>query len=99
MVMNAHNENEAPSVPHQEPAGTVISNPFDAIKLELVIILAVGVALLLVQFFFIDGLARQFLVLAVYGLFSAAWLIFRVTKIMRVYARYRSDTEPRHGAE
>lgn len=61
---------------------TVDPSPLNEVKLDLGIILAVGVLLLLAQGRVVDGLLFQFLLLLSYGLLGMAWIIFRVRRIM-----------------
>ncbi len=61
---------------------TVAPSPFNEVKLDLGVILSVGVVLLLVQGRALDSLLAQFLVLACYGLLGMLWIIMRVRRVM-----------------
>lgn len=66
---------------------TVAPSPFNEVKLDLGVILSVGVVLLLVQGRALDSLLAQFLVLACYGVLGMLWIIMRVRRVMARLAR------------
>ncbi len=74
---------------------TVAPSPLNEVKLDLGIILAVGVLLLLVQGRVVNGLLLQLLLLVSYGLLGMGWMLIRVR---RVLARFEREQCNRHGA-
>ena len=71
---------------------TVAPSPLNEVKLDLAIILVVGILLLLAQGRLVDGLLAQLLVLASYGVLGMLWIIVRARQVLRRIAR---DREPR----
>jgi hypothetical protein len=69
----------------------VAPSPLNEVKLDLGIILTVGVLLLLVQGRIVDSLLVQLLVLASYGLLGLCWIVIRTRKIMAGIARDREQ--------
>ncbi len=67
----------------------VAPSPLNEVKLDLGIILTVGVLVLLVQGRVIDSLSLQFLLLLSYGLLGMIWIIVRVRRIMAKLERER----------
>lgn len=67
---------------------TVAPSPLNEVKLDLAIILCVGVLLLLVQGRVVESLWVQFSILFTYSLLGMAWIIIRTRRIM---ARLRRD--------
>ena len=61
---------------------TVAPSPFNEVKLDLGIILAVGGLLLLVQGRVLDSLLLQLLALVCYGGIGLIWIIVRTRQIM-----------------
>lgn len=74
---------------------TVAPSPLNEVKLDLGIILAVGVLLLLVQGRVVNGLFLQLLLLASYGLLGMGWILIRVRQVLARFEREQCD---RHGA-
>jgi predicted neutral ceramidase superfamily lipid hydrolase len=70
---------------------TVAPSPLNEVKLDLAIILVVGMLLLLVQGRLMDGLPAQLLVLASYGVAGMLWIVVRTRKVLRRIVR---DREP-----
>jgi hypothetical protein len=70
---------------------TVAPSPLNEVKLELAIILVVGVLLLLAQGRIVDSLFVQLLVLVSYGVLGMLWIIVRARQVLRQIAR---DQEP-----
>ena len=71
---------------------TVAPSPLNEVKLELAIILVVGMLLLLAQGRIVDSLSVQLLVLVSYGVLGMLWIIVRARQVLRRIAR---DREPR----
>ncbi|MFO1372552.1 MAG: hypothetical protein U1F42_09220 [Candidatus Competibacteraceae bacterium] len=69
---------------------TVAPSPLNEVKLDLGIILAVGLLLLLVQGRVVDSLLLQLLLLLSYGLLGMLWVMVRTRKIL---AKFTSDRE------
>ena len=61
---------------------TVAPSPFNEVKLDLGIILAVGGLLLLAQGRVLDSLLLQLLVLVSYGLIGLIWIVVRTRQVM-----------------
>ncbi|MCC6135905.1 MAG: hypothetical protein LM550_00725 [Candidatus Contendobacter sp.] len=66
---------------------TVAPSPLNEVKLELGIILAVGVLLLLAQGRALDSLPLQLLALVSYGLIGLIWIVVRTRRIMAKFIR------------
>ena len=69
----------------------VAASPLNGVKLDLAIILVVGVLLLLVQGRVLDNLWLQLLLLSSYGLLGMLWIIVRAR---RVVARLAQNRQP-----
>jgi len=69
---------------------TVAPSPLNEVKLDMGIILAVGVLLLLVQGRAVDGLPLQFLLLLSYGLLGMTWIVIRVRRVIAKIERERN---------
>lgn len=70
---------------------TVASSPLNDVKLDLGVILTVGVVLLLVQGRVLDSLLLQLLLLASYSLLGMIWIVVRTCHIMACIARERGQ--------
>lgn len=70
---------------------TVAPSPLNEVKLDLAIILVVGMLLLLVQGRLMDGLPAQLLVLASYGVAGMLWIVVRTRKVLRRIVRDRES--------
>ncbi|MCK7579908.1 MAG: hypothetical protein MZV65_32335 [Chromatiales bacterium] len=71
---------------------TVAPSPLNEVKLDLGIILVVGVLLLLVQGRVVDSLPLQLLLLLSYGLLGMSWIIVRVRRVMAKLDREREQS-------
>lgn len=71
-------------------------SPFNEVKLELGIILTIGVFLLLIQGRFVDSVVLQFLLLSSYGFLGMGWIILRVRRVLQKmnYEREHQPHEP-----
>ena len=69
----------------------VAASPLNEVKLDLAIILVVGVLLLLVQGRVLDNLWLQLLLLSSYGLLGMLWIIVRARWVV---ARLAQDRQP-----
>ena len=78
----AHPERE-PSLSRQRPGFTVAASPFNGVKLDLALIIIVGVVVWLVHDRVIENGFGQFLFLAGYGLCAMAWLMMKTRRIAR----------------
>lgn len=67
----------------------VAPSPLNPVKLDLGIILSVGVLLLLVQGRVIDSLPLQFLMLLSYGILGMIWIVVRVRRVVAKINRER----------
>ena len=63
----------------------VAASPFNAVKLELILIIIIGITLGLVVNHSIEQDAIQFIVLAAYGLLASAWIVLRVRSLARTH--------------
>ena len=79
----------------RERGVTVAPSPFNEVKLDLAIILCVGVLLLLLQGRIVTSLLVQFCILSTYSLLGMAWLLFRTRRIL---ARIQHESQA-HGTE
>ena len=70
---------------------TVAPSPLNEVKLDLAIILVVGLLLLLVQGRLLDSLLAQLLVLASYGVLGMLWIVIRARDILQRVARDREQ--------
>jgi hypothetical protein len=70
---------------------TVAPSPLNEVKLELAIILVVGVLLLLAQGRIVDSLFVQLLVLVSYGVLGMLWIIVHARQVLRRIARDRES--------
>ncbi len=61
---------------------TVAPSPFNEIKLDLGVILVIGLLLLLVQERIVDGLLPQLVLLLSYGLAGMVWLVVRTFQVV-----------------
>lgn len=71
---------------------TVAPSPLNDVKLDLGVILTVGVVLLLVQGRVLDSLWLQVLLLASYSLLGMIWTVIRTRRIMARIARERGQS-------
>ena len=70
---------------------TVAPSPLNEVKLDLGIILTVGVLLLLVQGRALESLSLQLLLLLSYGLLGMLWIVIRVRRVMAQLGRDREQ--------
>lgn len=75
------------SVAQKRKGFTVSASPFNAVKLDLVVVLIVGVVLVLLLERLFNTPLWQFALIAGYGLVAALWLLIRVKGIERQLAR------------
>lgn len=68
---------------------TVAPSPLNEVKLDLGVILMVGLVLLLVQERALDNVLLQLLLLLSYGLLGMIWIIIRTRRVMAKIARER----------
>ena len=86
---------EKASVTRNDTGFMVAPSPFNAVKLDLAIILCLAVLLWLVIGRFFENHTSQFIVLAVFGLSGAVWIIFRTRIILKRAGQQGSG----HGAQ
>ncbi|MFZ1829704.1 MAG: hypothetical protein WAW42_13305 [Candidatus Competibacteraceae bacterium] len=70
----------------------VAPSPLNEVKLDLGVILTVGVVLLLVQGRVLDSVLLQLLLLASYSLLGMLWIVVRTRRIMTRIAREREHS-------
>lgn len=70
----------------------VAPSPLNEVKLDLGVILTVGVVLLLVQGRVLDSVLLQLLLLASYSLVGMLWIVVRTRRIMTRIAREREQS-------
>jgi len=70
---------------------TVAPSPLNEVKLDLGVILSVGVLLLFVQGRVTDHLSLQLLLLLSYGLLGMIWIIIRVRRVIAKLEREREQ--------
>lgn len=76
-----HRSNDA-SLTTSQNRFTVSPSPFNGVKFELGVVIVLGGLLLLVQGRLSDSLLVQNLLLAVYGLLSMIWVIWRTRQVL-----------------
>ncbi len=81
-----HSEGDA-SLARRGKAFTVQASPFNAIKLDLALILVVGIVLLIVHERLVDDQFGQLLVVAGYGLAAMLWIVMRTRHVLKKHAR------------
>lgn len=69
----------------------VAPSPLNEVKLDLGIILAVGVLLLLMQGRALESLSLQLLLLLSYGLLGMVWIVIRARRVMAQFNRTRKQ--------
>lgn len=68
----------------RQPQGlSVAPSPFNAVKLELAVIIIVGLLLWIAVDSITTSHVTQIVILLVFGVLSAAWLIFRTHLLLR----------------
>ena len=73
---------------NQQPVKTgwgVSASPFNGVKLELVLILIVGITFGLLIYNLLENDFLQVLALAAYGVLASVWLIARTRSLARVH--------------
>lgn len=70
------------SVPGKKREFAVAASPFNLIKLELGIILLLGVLWVLAVGLFVGSALLQLILLALYGVGAMAWLIVRTRQVL-----------------
>jgi hypothetical protein len=78
----AHPERE-PSLPRQRRGFTVAASPFNGVKLDLALIIIVGVVVWLIHDRVIENGFGQMLLLAGYGLCAMIWIVLKTRRIAR----------------
>jgi len=68
---------------------TVAPSPLNAVKLDLGVILTVGIVLLLVQGRVTASLPLQLLLLLSYGVLGLLWIVLRVRRVLAAIERQR----------
>ncbi|WP_455365811.1 hypothetical protein [Kaarinaea lacus] len=73
-----------PENKNDHPQGlSVAPSPFNAVKLELAVILVVGLLLWIAVDSITNSDAAQIVILLVFGIFGAAWLVLRTHLVVR----------------
>lgn len=70
------------SVPRRRRGFTVAVSPFNPVKLELAVILVVGLLLLIVHGRLVDGALAQLGLLLAYGVGAMLWLLWRTRRVL-----------------
>lgn len=89
-----HSEGDA-SLPRRGKAFTVQASPFNAIKLDLALILVVGIVLLIVHERLVDDQLGQLLLVAGYGLVAMLWIVMRTRHVLKKHAQTVSSAAGR----
>ena len=71
------------SVPENQKGFTVKASPLNPVKLELGVVLIIGVLLLIINEFITESRETQFLILGGYGIFAMIWLVFRTRSAIK----------------
>lgn len=69
----------------------VSASPLNGVKLDLAIILVIGVVLFIIVLQLIESFIGQFLILAVYGVLTTIWLIRKTRKILSAHGHDIDD--------
>ncbi|HXH03293.1 MAG TPA: hypothetical protein VNN09_08235 [Candidatus Competibacteraceae bacterium] len=86
---------ECKSLARRSGGFTVGASPLNGVKLEVGIILLVGLLLLPVVGRVLPSLTGQFLLLAGYGVAGMLWIIHRTRRVLRQVGQQQDDE--RHG--
>lgn len=76
-------DSKTSSIPEKNDGFTVAASPLNPVKLELGVILIIGIVLLLIIGSLVESKFSQLSILFLYGLTAMSWIIVRVKKIMR----------------
>ena len=88
------------SLARRQSGLAVGASPFNAVKLDLAVILVLAVVLGLVHGRITDGLGGQLLLLAGFALAAAGWLVWRTRRVLRrESARQRDGQAAAEGAD
>ncbi len=77
-----HSEGDA-SLSRRRKVFTVQASPFNAIKLDLALILIVGVVVLVTHDHLVEHSLGQLLIVVVYGLAAMLWIVIRTRWVLR----------------
>ncbi|ALP52784.1 hypothetical protein Tel_06230 [Candidatus Tenderia electrophaga] len=86
------------SLSRQGKGFTVPASPFNAVKLDLALIIIIAVVLWLIHDRLIANQLGQFLLLSGYGLAAMGWIVFRTRRVARRLAAADSATAVAAGA-
>ncbi len=77
----SHSEGDA-SLSRRGKVFTVKASPFNAIKLDLALILIVGIVVLVVHERLVEHQLGQLLIVAGYGLAAMLWIVIRTRRVL-----------------
>jgi len=77
-----HSEGDA-SLSRQRKVFTVKASPFNAIKLDLALILIVGIVVLVVHERLVEHQLGQLLIVAGYGIAAMLWIVIRTRRVLK----------------
>ena len=72
-----------PSLPSSKKGFGVAASPFNGVKIELGIVLILGIVLWLAADSITASITAQLLLLVSYGLIGAFWLVFRTRRVLQ----------------
>jgi len=78
----SHSEGDA-SLSRRRKVFTVQASPFNAIKLDLALILIVGFVVLVVHERLVEDQFGQLLIVAGYGLAAMLWIVMRTRRVLK----------------
>lgn len=87
------------SLTRRDKGFTVPASPFNAVKLDLALIVIVGLVLLVIHTRLVADQFGQFLLLAGYGFAAMAWIVFRTRRTARRLAEVGKVEAGAPGAE
>lgn len=77
-----HSEGDA-SLSRRRKVFTVKASPFNAIKLDLALILIVGIVVLVVHERLVENQLGQLLIVACYGIAAMLWIVIRTRRVVK----------------
>lgn len=71
----------------------VSASPLNSVKLDLAILLMIGIVVFIMVTQFVHSTVWQFLVLFFYGFIGMGWLIHKTRKILSVYTHEQENED------
>ena len=90
----AQTEGKQTSLSRKKGGFTVQASPFNGVKLDLALIVLMGVVVWMIQDRVTSNELGQFLLLAGYGVVAALWIVIRTRRVLSKHAvRQESDLD------